>query len=348
MKSPEPTPRQLDCVIVGGGAAGLSAAINMGRMRRSVLLVDERDRFRWRHVSHNYLGFPDGIKGDDVRRLGWHHAAKYGVELLIGHVATATREGDRFRLRIERVPEGGMFGPGPGPSIPRDAEMARMFDEVPEDGPIEVLARTVILATGVIGHFPEFPGRDECVGESLFWCIHCEGHESIDRNVGVVGHSEDAVGTALDLLVFTNRVTIVAGRPDGFDVPASRLADLAANGIAAHACGVAEFENRDAKMQALVLDDPERTRIPVEQVYTIRGTRATNLLARQLGVELNPVGQIVVTSEQHTTVPGVYAAGDATSLHDHQLSAAVHEGNQAAFGANYHLYTPVQRDPGDA
>ena len=348
MRSPEPTPRELDCVIVGGGAAGLSAAVNMGRMRRSVLLVDERDRFMWQHVTYNYLGFPDGIRGDEIRRLGWRHAANYGVSLLIGHVAGATREGDGFRLRIERVPEGGMFGGRPGPSVARDAEMASMFDEVPEAGPIEVVARTVILATGVIGHFPEFPGRNECVGQSLFWCIHCEGHESIDRTVGVVGHGEDAVGTALDLLVFTDRVTIVAGRPEGFDVPASRLADLAANGIAAHACGVAEFENKDGQMQALVLDDPGRTRIPVEQVYTIRGTRATNELARQLGVELNPSGQIAVTSEQHTNVPGVYAAGDATNLHDHQLSAAVHEGNQAAFGANYHLYSPVQRDPGDA
>ena len=89
-------------------------------------------------------------------------------------------------------------------------------------------------------------------------------------------------------------------------------------------------------------------RIPVELVYTIRRTRAINELARQLGLELDPLGQIVVTPEQHTNVAGVYAAGDATSLHDHQLSAAAHEGNQAACGANYHLYSSLQRAPGDA
>ena len=347
MSTPDTKPREFDCVVVGGGAAGLSAAVNMGRMRRSVLLVDERDRFLWRHMVHNYLGFPDGIPAVEIRRLGWRQAARYGVELLLGHAATATRGGDLFRLRIERLPEGGAWGGRPGPSVPRDAEMARLFGEVPEGGPMEVLARTVILATGVFGHFPEFPGRDECVGQSLFWCIHCDGHESIDRVVGVVGHDEDAVETALDLLVFTNRVTIVAGRPEGFEVPASRLADLAANGIAAHACGIAEYENREGQMQALVLDDPGRTRILVEQVYTVRRTMATNGLARQLGLELNHLGQIVVTSEQHTNVPGAYAAGDATDLHDHQVSAAVHEGNQAACGANYHLYTPAQRAPGD-
>jgi thioredoxin reductase (NADPH) len=100
-------------------------------------------------------------------------------------------------------------------------------------------------------------------------------------------------------------------------------------------------------MQALVLDDPARTRLAVEQVYTVRRSKAANDLARQLGLDLNPIGQIVVTSEQHTNVPGAYAAGDATSLHDHQLSAAVHEGNQAACAANYHLYRAVQRAPGD-
>jgi thioredoxin reductase (NADPH) len=327
-----------DCVVVGGGAAGLSAAVNMGRMRRSVLLVDERDRFAWQHTTNNYLGFPEGLEGDEIRRLGWRHAARYGARLLLGHVATAARAGDQFRLRIERLPEGGPFANWPGPRIPRDAEMASVFDEVPEAGPMEVIARTVILATGVFGHFPEFPGRDECVGRSLFWCIHCEGYESIDRTVGVVGHDEDAVETALDLLVFTPRVTIVAGRPEGFEVPAERLADLASAGIDAHPHGVASYENRDGQLLALVLDDPERTRIPVEQVYTIRRTRASGDLAAQLGLELDPNGQIVVTSEQLTNVPGVYAAGDATSLHDHQVSAAVHEGNQAAAAANYHLY----------
>jgi thioredoxin reductase (NADPH) len=343
MRTSDSAPLEFDCVVIGGGAAGLSAAVNMGRMRRSVLLVDERDRFLWVHVAHNYLGFPDGVGGADIRRLGWRHAAKYGAQLLLGHVASATRHGDEFRLRIERLPEGGIFAHRPGPSVPRDEEMGRVFAEVPETGPIEVVARTVILATGVFGHFPDFPGRDECVGRSLFWCTHCEGYESIGRAVGVVGHDENAVQTALDLLVFTDRVTMVAGRPEGFEVPASRLADLTRNGIAVHPWGVAEYENRGGQIQSLVLDDPERTRIPVEQVYTIRRTTAPNALARELGLELNAAGQIVVTSEQQTNVPGAYAAGDATSLHDHQISAAVHEGNQAACAANFHLYPSLGR-----
>jgi len=150
--------------------------------------------------------------------------------------------------------------------------------------------------------------------------------------------------TALDLLVFTPRVSLVAGRPEGFEVPAARLADVAAAGIPTYSCSVAEYQNRDGQMQALVLDDGAGTRIAVEQVYTIRSTRPTSALALQLGLDLNPHGQILVTSEQLTNVPGAYAAGDATSLHDHQISAAIHEGNQAAAAANYHLYGYLERD----
>jgi thioredoxin reductase (NADPH) len=366
----EPPVREVDCLIVGGGAAGLSAAINLGRMRRSVIVVDDKDRFRWRHPIHNYLGFPEGIKAADLRRLGRRQAAKYGTEFVIGVVTSAAPDDGRFRLRIDALPAArpaGVAGPlhaagpadvagpadGPrresvaGPAVDGpDDELARTSDRVQEGHPIEVLARSVILATGVRGHFPEFPGREDCVGVSLFWCIHCDGYESIDRVVGVVGDDEEAVETALDLLDFTSRVTMVAGRPEGFSVPASRLADLEASGILAYPRAVAEYQNRDGQMQALVLDDPARTRINVEHVYIVRPSSAANDLAGQLGVAVNGIGQIVVDTDQHTNVPGVLAAGDVTSPHDHQFSAAVHEGNQAACAANYRLYRPEQRDPG--
>jgi thioredoxin reductase (NADPH) len=108
---------------------------------------------------------------------------------------------------------------------------------------------------------------------------------------------------------------------------------------------VASYPNTNGRIDALVLDDADRSRIPVDMVFTVHVPTARNALARQLGVELNKIGQIVVDTEQHTNVHGVYAAGDATSVHDHQVSAAVHEGNQAACAANYHLYRPAQKAP---
>ncbi len=354
----EPPVREVDCLIVGGGAAGLSAAINLGRMRRSTIVVDDKDRFRWRHPIHNYLGFPDGIKAVDLRRLGRRQAAKYGASFVIGTVTTAAPDGDRFRARIEALAArpGGAAGAAGNPGAAStvwaavdgpDEELASTSERIQDGRPIEVLARSVILATGVRGHFPEFSGREDCVGVSLFWCIHCDGYESIDRVVCVVGDDEDAVETALDMLDFTSHVTLVAGRAEGFVAPASRLADLEAGGIPAYPFAVAEFQNRDGQMQALVLDDPARTRINVEHLYTVCRSIPTNDLARQLGVAVNELGHIVIDTDQHTNVPGVLAAGDITSPHDHQFSAAVHEGNQAACAANYRLYRREQRDPRD-
>jgi thioredoxin reductase (NADPH) len=341
--------REVDCAIIGGGPAGLSAAVNLARMRRSTLVIDDRDgRSLWSQINRNYLGFPDGIPASEIRLQGRRQAARYGAGFLLGRVTTATRDGDFFQFLVEGDVDGsaGIDSAGTDANVMRDEELGRSLGEVKAGTSEEVRARTVILATGVRDPFPKFPGRDECVGRSLFWCVACDGYETIDCSVGVVGHNEDAVEMALAMLEFTDRITIAAGRTGGFSVPESRLADLNSNGIEAHPWPVVGYPNEDGQIQALVLGDPNKTRIPVEMVFTAHTPTARNEIARQLGVNLNPLGQIVVDTEQHTDMPGVYAAGDATSVHDHQVSAAVHEGNQAACAANYHLYRSVQRAPG--
>jgi thioredoxin reductase (NADPH) len=268
--------------------------------------------------------------------LGHRQAEDFGAEFLLGRAAAAARDGDRFTLRVVGLP--------PEMSAGRDEAFARSLGRI-VTSPVEIRARTLILATGVRGRFPDFPGVMECVGKSLFWCLHCDGYASIDRVVGVVGHDEEAVETAMDLLEFTPNVTIAAGRPEGFSVPRSRLADLGTHGIAAYPHGVLQYEHEAGQMRALVLDVPERMRIPVEQVYTVRTATPATDIARQLGIELNAAGYVVIDSEQNTNLPGVWAAGDSTSLHDHQVSAAVHEGGEAACAANYYLYSPEQRNP---
>jgi thioredoxin reductase (NADPH) len=340
--------RVYDCAIVGGGPAGLSAAVNLARMRRSVLVIDDRDgRSLWSQINRNYLGFPDGIPAAEIRLQGRRQAARYGARFLLGRVTAADRDGDLFRLLVEGDEAGGagIDAAGTSVNVARDEELGRSLGEVQAGASEEVRARSVVLATGVRDPFPKFDGRDECVGRSLFWCIACDGYESLDKSVAVVGHNEEAVEMALDLLEFTSKITIAAGRPGGFSVPESRLADLAANGIPSYRWRVASYPNENGQIQALILDDPKKTRIPVEMVFTVHTPTARNEIARQLGVNLNPLGQIIVDTEQHTNVHGVYAAGDATSVHDHQVSAAVHEGNQAACAANYFLYRPIQKAP---
>jgi thioredoxin reductase (NADPH) len=339
--------RVFDCVVVGGGPAGLSAAVNLGRMKRSALVVDDRNgRSLWGQTNRNYLGFPDGIKAAEIRLAGREQAARYGARFLLGKVSAAVRDGEDFRLMLEPCDD--MRYGGREANVERDVEIGRSLGEQECREPIEVTARSIVIATGVRDRFPHFPGWMECVGRSLFWCINCDGYETIGRKVVVVGHDEDSAQTALELLDFTPDITMVAGHPDGFDLPAGRLEQLAAEGIAAHPCDVAEYENSEGRIAELVLADPVGTRLPVEMVFTYRPPIARTEVAQMLGVALNPIGQIVVDEHQMTNVPGVYAAGDVTSPHDHQISAAVHEGNEAAAAANYYLYRPVQKAHGRA
>jgi thioredoxin reductase (NADPH) len=340
--------RHVDCAIIGGGPAGLSAAVCLARMRRSVLVVDDRDgRSLWGQTNRNYLGFPDGIPAAEIRLAGRRQAARYGTKFLSGRVSAASQDEGVFHFRVEasdvdsRTDRAGRVA-----NVRRDEELGALLGEEKATGPVDIVARSVILATGVRDSFPKFLGWAQCVGKSLFWCIACDGYESTGKVVAVVGYDEEAVETALAMLDFTSRVTIVAGRDEGFDVPDLRMADLRDNGIGIYPNAITAYINADGQIEELMLDDPEQTKLPVEHVYVYRRPTPRTELAVALGVELNELGHIVVNSEQHTNVPGLYAAGDVTSPHDHQISAAVHEGNQAACAANYYLYRPVQKARG--
>src|SRR5690348_12912539 len=152
-------PQVYDCAIIGGGPAGLSAAVYMGRMRRSVIVIDDREgRSTWHQVNRNYLGFPDGIHASKLREVGREQVEKYDVTFLS---ATAKE--------VQAKGEG----------------RARRFHFQTTNG--AVVSRTVILATGVDDHFPDFEGSMECIGKTIFWCIICDGYETIDKRVVVLG-----------------------------------------------------------------------------------------------------------------------------------------------------------------
>ncbi|MDQ2809295.1 MAG: NAD(P)/FAD-dependent oxidoreductase [Chloroflexota bacterium] len=332
----------VDCAIIGGGPAGLSAAVYLGRMRRSTLVFDDRDgRSLWSQVNRNYLGFPDGVEAAELRLRGRRQAACYGTGFYDGCVNGITREDGLFRISV-----GPSDSAGEGAGTVENVQLERADGE--ELGETAVQRRrtfwagTIILAPGVTDEFPEFLGRDACVGRSLFWCIICDGYEAIDRRVVVVGHDEEAVTTALQLRQFSNTITLVAGQAD-FSVPATRLADLAAAGIESFPYPITDYPNEEGCLSAIRLDDPAHTLLPLDLIFTIVPKHPNTKLARRLGVKLDANGYIVTDSEQKTNVPGVYAAGDATHLYNHQISSAVHEGGTAATAANYYLYGDLQK-----
>ncbi len=305
--------RIYDCVIVGGGPAGLSAAIYLGRMRRSVIVIDNKEgRSSWQQVNRNYLGFVEGIHATSLREIGEKQASQYGAQFLDAKATGAIREGE--------APD-------------------QLFRVDTRKG--SVTARTMILATGVSDHFPEFEGSEECIGKSMFWCIICDGYEAIDRRIVVLGHGSRAASLALELLVFTKEVTLVSW--DGpLDIEQSTMDALQQHGVRVIDSGCTLYECSKGQLTSMRLDDG--TELELDMLFVSQHIEPHNQLAKQLNCNLDDNGFIIVDTEQATNVDGVYAAGDITRLHNHQITSAVHEGGMAAAAANYYLYEDWQKE----
>lgn len=305
--------RVYDCAVIGGGPAGLSAALYMGRMRRSVIVVDDDEgRSTWHQVNRNYLGFPEGVHATALRKLGEEQAAKYGAEFLYARATGVRYEGEGLDRRFHLVTRKG-----------------------------NVVSRTLIIATGVTDRFPEFEGSDECIGKSLFWCIICDGYEAIGKRIVVLGHNDRAAVLALQLLVFTDQVKLVAWDAD-FDLTEERMKALHEHGIQTFNRGCGVFSGSNGHISSIVLDDG--TKLDLNMMFVAQWIEPNTQLAKQLNLMLDEHGYIVVDTEQLTNLEGVYAAGDVTRLHNHQVTSAVHEGGMAAAAANYFLYPDWQKE----
>jgi thioredoxin reductase (NADPH) len=147
-------------VLVGGGPAGLAAALQLARFDRRVALFDAgQGRSTWHQTNHNYLGFPGGISARELRALGQQQLRTYDQVVRLDHkVAALDRDGQWFVAA-------GQAG--------------------------ERRGRAVVLGTGVVDHYPHFDGWDECVGRSMFWCINCDGYACRGACVVVAGNTNE-------------------------------------------------------------------------------------------------------------------------------------------------------------
>lgn len=294
-----------DVIVVGGGPAGQSAALCLARYDRTVLVLDAGGgRSSHQQVNRNYLGFPGGVKARALRDLGLRQLADYP------------------QVRVEQT----------------EAERA-----VREDGRITVsgtngscTARAVILCNGVRDDYPRFVDCARQLGRWVFWCPSCDGYECRDRQVVVTGDDDESAVEALLLARFTPHVTLVT------DTPAPRLSDRVRDLLKDADVRVVQEEIRrldesDEGPESLVT--VTGTAIPVERLFVKQHTTPRTEIAAMLGAELDGSGYVRIDVDQHTSVPGVFAAGDLTRPHSHQISAAVHEGAQAAAAAHHHLYT---------
>ncbi len=302
------TSGEYDVLVVGAGPAGLSAALYLARYDRSVALFDAgHGRSTWHQVNHNYLGFPGGVSIRTLRELGRRQLEEYAQVSVFEHkVEAMARLDDAFEAR-------GQAGLWRG--------------------------RAVILCPGVIDHWPHFEGWSHYVGRSLFWCLTCDGYGCKGVRTVVAGNTDRAAQEALQLSRFTDRLTVLTDSHDNEISPAMR-GRLQRAGIKVIDDRIKSVEGDEDKGQLRVIWTQNGHCIELDQLFSLHGATPATGLALHLGVSLTPDGYITVDEEQRTSVPGVFAAGDATRLHSHQVSTAVHEGGQAASSANYYLYPP--------
>jgi thioredoxin reductase (NADPH) len=303
-----------DALIIGAGPAGLSAAVYLARFTRRVLVLDAgAGRSSFAQRNDNYLGFPEGVTTRELRELGRKQAERFGAEFKMCRVE-----------RLEQV-DGG-------------------FRAYTTEGDYE--GRTVLFATGVTDIWPRFPRVEDWIGRQVFWCITCDGFRTQGRTVVCFGNTDEAAVTTLQLLLFTNRLTLVAD-PELARFSDEKRADLQAKGIEVLFARPEQLEtDADGKrILAVCLDDG--TRLPCDYMFSLLGVRPNTGLARELGIALDDEGYIVMDEEGYTSVPGVFAAGDLTRMYTQQVASAVHAGAEAAQTMNYYLYADYQRNPGD-
>lgn len=268
----------LDCLIVGGGPAGLTAAIYLARFRRNVLLVDDGlSRARLIPETHNYPGFV-GISGNDLLAALREQAERHGARLREGRVDDLRKAEDGFVASI---------------------------------GNDKIRAKRLLLATGIVDESPDLPGmKDAIYRGALRFCPICDGFEASDRRIGVLGPLRIAAPKAQFLRTYSRDVVLLpTDEPDQSSEQARALKDA---GITLEE-RVVDVERSGEKIAALFAGG---RRLPVDVLYPALGCEVRSQLAAALGARCNDIGNLHVDDKQRTSVEGLYAAGDVvTDLH---------------------------------
>jgi len=298
-----------DAIVVGGSFAGLSAATQLARARRQVLVVDTaQPRNRFSPAAHGILGH-DGKPPAAILETARAQLAAYPTSAFRNDEATyaAARDGG--------------------------------FDVTLASGTV-VHARRLVLATGVIDVLPDIPGLRERWGATVLHCPYCHGYETAGGRLGMLATSDASLHVASLLPDWSNDVTLFTN--GAFDLTADQRAALAARGVRIDARRVAELVGQGRALAGVQLEDEHgRTLVGLEALFVSPRTRVASPLAEQLGCAFDeaPSGLIVRTdARKETTVPGVYAAGDA-ALARHNATFASADGVMAGVSAHQSLAT---------
>lgn len=275
-----------DVVVIGGGAAGLSAALTLARSRRSVLVVDAgAPRNAIAGQVHGYLG-REGTPPGELLAIGRAEAASYGAEHRAGRVTSARAVENGFEVRLD------------------DGEGVR--------------ARRLLVATGLVDELPDLPGLAERWGRDVLHCPYCHGWEVRDQAIGILATGPMSLHQAQLFRQLSDDVTLLLHTSSPLDEAQQR--ELDARGISCVQGEVVALEVQDDRLVAVLLADGRRVALSALVVAPRFVARAE--LLGELGLqttELEMAGHVVgshvpADPTGATTVPGVYVAGNVADL----------------------------------
>ena len=287
----------LDCLVIGGGPAGLTAAIYLARFHLDIMVVDGgKSRASWIPCTRNHAGYPDGIKGTELLARMRDQACKYGAKIQ-----------NEFVTKIEVDEKSGLFTAVWGSG--------------------QASMRTVLLATGVANRRPPMDEElhDDALARGLIrYCPICDGYEVTDKRVGVIGSDSHGVAEAVFIRSYTADVTLIA--PDAAlkltPEDQRKLKDAAIECVDGPAQAVAITGD------CIVVDTAEG-HYTFDTVYPALGSDTHTQLGEMVGAKLAEDGCFLCDSHQRTSVAGLSAAGDVVHGLD-QIGHAMGEGGVAA------------------
>jgi thioredoxin reductase len=309
-----------DCIVIGAGPAGLSAALFLARYRRRVLTFHHNSpRNLYSHGVHGFLGH-HGIMPEELLTRGRDEVAQHGGLIVEGCVTKVERiSNEHFRVQT---------GDDSGAT---EDEMSKSFE-----------ARRILLATGLRDLTPDCPGFLDFYGMSVYHCPDCDGYEVTGKRVAVLSRGHQAIGFTLGLLTWTDKLTLITNGDEG-DINEEHRARLAHFNIPITNQRIVGLEG-DAKTKQLErvrFDDGEA--LECDALFFNLGTEMSGDLHEMLGCKLDEeCGLIWVDDEQQTSVEGVYAAGDITP-HSQLAIVAAAEGAMAAIQIHKSLIPEERR-----